>query len=69
MLINFFAIGQFVHLDGSGVGVVVMLPDDTEVPDGHIGVWFGTTTETGRPVICTVPIEYIEPTPDPIVQH
>ncbi len=55
MLMATFTIGQFVHLDGSGRGVVVMLPNKTDVPDEHVGVWFGTTTQTGSPVICTVP--------------
>ncbi len=62
-------IGQFVHLDGSGVGVVVMLPNKRDVPDEHVGVWFGTTTETGSPVICTIPAEYIMPTLVPTIQH
>lgn len=64
-----FSLGQFVHLDGSGVGVVAMLPDGSKVTDEHIGVWFGTTTDSGHPIICTVPFAYLQPAPEPIVQH
>jgi hypothetical protein len=64
-----FSLGQFVHLDGSGVGVVSMLPDGCNVPDDHIGVWFGTTTDEGSPVICTVPASYFKRAPDPTIQH
>jgi hypothetical protein len=69
MLMGTFTIGQFVHLDGSGVGVVVMLPNKTDVPDEHVGVWFGTVSETGSPVFCMVPAEYFKPTPAPTIQH
>jgi hypothetical protein len=69
MLMGMFTIGQFVHLDGSGIGVVVLLANNANVPDEHIGVWFGTTTETGSPVIYTVPAEYFQPTPAPTIQH
>jgi len=64
-----FSFGQFVYLDGSGVGITVMLPHGSEVPEDHIGVWFGTTTEAGNPLICTIPAEYLISAPDPVVQH
>jgi hypothetical protein len=66
---NSFSLGQFVHLDGSGVGVVAMLPEGSNVPDDHIGVWFGTTTDSGSPIICTVPAAYFKSAPEPTIQH
>lgn len=64
-----FALGQFVFLNGSGVGIIAMLADDSGVPEDHIGVWFGTTTETGSPIVCTLPKEYFTSAPEPEIQH
>ena len=69
MLMESFSLGQFVHLDGSGVGVVAMLPNGSNVPDEHIGVWFGTRTEAGNPIVCTVPAAYFKHAPEPTIQH
>jgi hypothetical protein len=69
MFMNSYSIGQFVRLDGSGVGVVAMLPDGSKVPDEHIGVWFGTTTAAGSPIICTIPTAYFKTAPEPTIQH
>ena len=66
-----FALGQFVHLDHSGIGVVVALPSigDVDVPDDHLGVWFGDCDDFGAPIACTVPVDYFKPAPKPVVQH
>ena len=64
-----FKVGQFVFLDGSGVGTVIYSPNGFEVPDDHVGVWFGTLDKDGRPVVCTIPIEYLRNGPSPSFQH
>ena len=66
-----FSLGQLVHLDGSGVGVVVALPlpDCVDVPVDHIGVWFGDCNEDGAPIVCTVPADYFKDAPLPAFQH
>jgi hypothetical protein len=64
-----FEVGQFVFLDGSGVGTVIYLPNGSEVPDDHVGVWFGTIDQNGRPIVCTIPIEYLQDGPKPTFQH
>ena len=64
-----YQLGQFVHLDGSGVGVVARLPNDDTVPDEHLGVWFGTCDDAGAPIICTVPAEYVTDAPTAVTQH
>ena len=69
MLMDSFSLGQFVQLDGSGVGVVAMLPDGCKVPDDHIGVWFGTTTDAGSPMLYTVPTANFKAAAEPAVQH
>jgi len=53
-------IGQFVQVD-KHVGVIVGLPDNGEIPDEHLAVWFGETIDkNGAPVpyARTVPEEY-----------
>jgi hypothetical protein len=64
-----YEIGQFVTLDHSGVGVVVLVPDGDARPDDHIGVWFGTCDDAGAPIVCTVPADYFDDAPTPVVQH
>jgi hypothetical protein len=62
--------GDFVHLDGSGVGIVVATPeDDAQVPEEHLGVWFGTLDEEGNPEVWTVPAEYLRPAPTSVYRH
>jgi len=64
-------LGQFVHLDGSGIGVVAALPseDDPSIPEDHLGVWFGDCNGSGAPILCTVPADYLRNAPAPAVQH
>jgi len=62
-------VGQFVFLDGSGVGTVIRLPNGCEIPDDHAGVWFGTLDNDGRPIVCTIPIEYLRDGPSSTFQH
>ena len=64
-----FEVGQFEFLDGSGVGTVIYLPNCFEVPNDHVGVWFGTLDNDGRPIVCTIPIEYLRSGPKPTFQH
>lgn len=64
-----FHLGQFVFLRGSGVGIVAMLADGHNVPEDHVGVWFGTTTDSGSPIVCTIPAEYFTTAPEPTIQH
>ena len=63
-----FKKGDFVKINEQ-VGVVVMtgeeLPGDSE---DHAGVWFGTYEE-GIPEVWTIPTEYLETGPEPVLKH
>ena len=61
--------GQFVHPDERGIGVVVQLPNGDSVPEDHLGVWFGTSDDTGVPIVYTVPADHLNDAPSPVVQH
>jgi hypothetical protein len=39
--------------------------------DDHLGLWFGEITAEGRPVVWTIPAEYVEvqPVVDPSFAH
>ena len=69
--------GDFVEFDGL-LAVVVGAPGDPEVPEDHVMLWFGEPrgrrrseggTGAGRPEVCTVPAEYCQPSPEPILSH
>ena len=64
-----FEVGEFVILDCSGVGTVIYLVNGFDVPDDHVGLWFGTLDQNGRPIVCTSPIEYLQSGPEPTFQH
>jgi hypothetical protein len=51
------------------VGVVVFVGNELG-PDmeDHTGVWFGDTAK-GKPVVCTVPTEYLAKGPEPTLKH
>ena len=63
-----FKKGEFVTINKE-IGVVVKtgeeLPGDSE---DHTGVWFGTY-EYGVPEVCTIPTEYLEKGPEPVLKH
>lgn len=48
--------GMFVVV-GSDIGVVTELPG-INVPEEHVAVWYGQTTENNVPRVRTVPEEY-----------
>lgn len=59
-------IGDFIEMDGL-LAVVVATEDNPNVPEDHVGVWFGNSTarrisEGGlrgaSPEVSTVPAEY-----------
>lgn len=49
--------GSFVKIDGD-IGVVVGLGGENNIPEEHLGIWYGQTTENNIPLYCTVPEEY-----------
>ena len=53
-------IGSFVKV-GNHVGVIVGYPDQENIPEDHLAIWYGQTTEDNSPRIRTVPEEYCEP--------
>ena len=65
-------IGDFVEMDGL-LAVVIATEDDPNVPDEHVGLWFGDPTAkriseggTGgaTPEVFTVPVEYCSQAPN-----
>jgi len=51
------------------VGVVVVTGEELgEGLDDHTGVWFGTF-ENDRPVVWTIPTEYLVKGPQPLLKH
>ena len=50
--------GDLVQV-GNDVGVVTHLSGDDEVPEEHLGIWYGRV-EDGKPKIRTVPADYCE---------
>jgi hypothetical protein len=63
-----FRKGDFVIINKQ-IGVVVKtgeeLPGDSQ---DHTGVWFGTF-EKGVPEVLTIPTEYLENGPEPVLKH
>ena len=60
--------GNFVKINNQ-TGVVVMTGD--ELPGDlrdHTAVWFGTY-EKGIPEVWTIPTEYLEKGPEPLLKH
>ena len=56
-------IGQFVSV-GKDIGIVVGFPNDNEIPEEHLAIWYGQTTDNNGktvPKVRTVPEEYCEP--------
>ena len=49
--------GQFV-LVGKEIGVIVYLENEDNVPEEHIGVWYGELSNENTPKYRTVPKEY-----------
>lgn len=63
-----FEKGRIVTLDGR-LGVVVLVGEELDEDMGdHTGVWFGDV-EGGRPVVFTVPTEYLAAGPRPVMEH
>ncbi len=53
-------IGSFVKVENH-VGVVVAYPDQKNVLEDYLAVWYGQITEDNKPRVRTVPEEYCEP--------
>lgn len=54
-----FHIGQFVRV-GNDLGIIASLSDHPNVPEDHVGVWYGERNEANLPKVRTVPQEYCE---------
>lgn len=54
---NPFHIGQFVRV-GTDLGIIVSLPDNKNVPEDHLGIWYGEQNEQKQPKVRSVPQEY-----------
>lgn len=55
---------RFVRYNGQIAAVVSSGPELTAQHPGsdlddHLGLWFGETSETGRPIVYTIPAEYV----------
>lgn len=56
---------NFVRYNGM-VAVIVKSGSDLTAElqvselDDHLGLWFGEVNETGQPVVCTIPAEYVQ---------
>lgn len=56
-------IGQFVTV-GSDVGVIIGFPNNSQIPEDHLAIWYGQTTNDSEktvPRVRTVPKEYCIP--------
>lgn len=69
--------GDFVEMDGL-LAVVVATDDDSNVPEEHVGIWFGDPSakrlsEGGSggatPEVFTVPVEYCSRPAEPQFTH
>ena len=58
--------GDFVEMDGL-IAVVIATEDDPNVPEDHVGLWFGLPatkriseggTGNETPIVSTIPLEY-----------
>ena len=54
-----FCKGQFVQV-GKAIGVIIFLENEDNVPEDHIGVWYGELSNEKTPKYKTVPKEYCE---------
>ncbi len=52
-----FKKGDFVKV-GNDIGVVVGLSEEKEIPDEHLGIWYGEITDESIPSFRTVPEEF-----------
>lgn len=52
-----FKRGDFVRV-GNDVGVVIGLSEENEIPDEHLGIWYGETLSDSIPSFRTVPEEF-----------
>ena len=66
----------FVRYNGQVAVIVKSGPDLTAEHQGrdlddHLGLWFGEVNESGRPIVYTIPREYVEQSPieSPDYQH
>jgi hypothetical protein len=67
-------VGDFIFLEGTGVGVVVAVDDDRRVPAGYVAIWFGgvgsqVDDDPGRPEVWTVPAEHCREADAPVFMH
>ncbi len=63
-----FTKGDFVAINDR-VGVILMTAAELSADlEDHTGVWFGDL-ENGIPEIWTIPTEYLEKGPDPVLRH
>jgi len=51
--------GDFVKV-GKDIGVVVLLENESEIPEEHLGIWYGEITIEGKVLYRTVPVDYCE---------
>lgn len=65
---NPFHIGQFVRID-TDLGIIVSLPDNKNVPEDHLGIWYGERNEENLPKVRTVPQEYCQSVDDVEYYH
>lgn len=72
-----FQKGQFLEFDGVPA-VIVGLPGDAGVPEGHVALWFGSPDVTRKsqggiggisPEVWTVPADLCGPGTVPTVKH
>ena len=60
--------GEFVTINGRVAVVVATGAELGEALSDHTAVWFGKAGE-GPPEVWTIPTEYLNPGPEPVVRH
>src|SRR5262249_55672608 len=54
-------VGQFAMVGDAACVVVALFRDHQDIPDEHVGVWYGEVDPIGIPKVRTVPDKYVRP--------
>jgi hypothetical protein len=62
--------GQFARVAHWPCVVIALYGDHPDVPEEHVGVWYGESDDEKKPRIRTVPAAYVEPLDnEPVYYH
>ena len=58
--------GDFIKMH-TDIGIIVYLEGENNTPEEHIGVWYGESSDTGKPLYKIVPMSYCKKVDD--IEH